>query len=83
MKYPKSQVVMDVVRKLRTSQGISQESIAQAIGMSQTAYCNLENGKTKLNIDDLERIAFELGITVAYILQLAGFDSPPNFTTYA
>jgi transcriptional regulator with XRE-family HTH domain len=83
MKYPKSQAVMDIVRKLRTSQGISQESLAQEIGMSQAAYCNLENGRTKLNIDDLEHIALELNITVQYILQLAGLDSPSNFTTYA
>jgi XRE family transcriptional regulator, regulator of sulfur utilization len=83
MKHPKSQAVMDAVRKLRTHLGISQESLAQAIGMSQAAYCNLENGKTKLNIDDLERIALELNTTVPYILQLAGFDSPPNFSINA
>jgi transcriptional regulator with XRE-family HTH domain len=47
----------DYIRKLRISRGYSQYFMANALTISQNAYCLLENGQTKFNFERLIRIA--------------------------
>ena len=45
------------LRDLRDESGHSQESMAYSMGKSQSAYWNMENGKKKIDIEDIEKIA--------------------------
>ena len=51
----------DFLRDLRNESGHSQESMALSMGKSQSAYWNLENGKKKINMEDIEKIAKATG----------------------
>ena len=56
------------VRKTREQVGVSQESLADAVGISVPHLSNIENGKTKLSLSVLIRIANTLNVSVDYIL---------------
>ena len=49
------------LRDLRNESGHSQESMALSMGKSQSAYWNLENGKKKIDMEDIEKIAKATG----------------------
>ena len=51
----------DFLRDLRNESGHSQESMALSMGKSQPAYWNLENGKKKIDMEDIEKIAKATG----------------------
>jgi transcriptional regulator with XRE-family HTH domain len=65
------------IRKIRELKGLKQENIATAVGMSVTAYGNLERGTTPLPYDKLEEIAKALEVTVADIVTM-----PEEFTIH-
>lgn len=45
------------IRKIRNSQGISQEKFALLINMDRTYYASVENGKRNISINNIEKIA--------------------------
>ncbi|RKE99038.1 helix-turn-helix domain-containing protein [Ichthyenterobacterium magnum] len=45
------------IKKTREKKGFSQEYIAEELKISQSAYSDLENNKTKLNLQRLQKIA--------------------------
>jgi transcriptional regulator with XRE-family HTH domain len=45
------------IRKIRDLKGFSQEFIASQLSISQPAYCKIEQGKTQLSGDLLEKLA--------------------------
>lgn len=45
------------IRKLRLKLGYSQHTVAQALGISQNAYCKIELGYSKLTVNQLFNIA--------------------------
>lgn len=49
--------VRTLIRKWRKSKGLSQENMAVDLGISQTAYTNLENGHTQMTVERLILIA--------------------------
>lgn len=51
----------DFLRDLRNESGHSQESMAFSIGKSQSAYNRMENGKKKIDMEDIEKIAKATG----------------------
>ncbi len=65
------------IRKIRELKGLKQENIATALGMSVTAYGNLERGDTNLTYDKLEEIAKAMEVTVSDIINL-----PEEFTIH-
>jgi transcriptional regulator with XRE-family HTH domain len=58
------------IRKIRELKGLKQENIATALGMSITAYGNLERGDTNVTYDKLEEIAKAMEVTVQDIINL-------------
>ena len=60
--------IYEKIRLLRESQGLSQESVAQIIGMNQKSYSRIENGSTSLKITCLEKIAKTLNIEPGRLL---------------
>jgi transcriptional regulator with XRE-family HTH domain len=58
------------IRKIRELKGLKQENIATALGMSVTAYGNLERGDTNLTYEKLEEIAKAMEVTVQDIMNI-------------
>jgi transcriptional regulator with XRE-family HTH domain len=56
------------IRMIRELRGLSQENIAQRLGITQTTYSRIENNQTKLDTAVLSKLAKELGVTTADIL---------------
>jgi transcriptional regulator with XRE-family HTH domain len=52
------------IRYLRLQRGYSQENMAEVLGLSTTAYGDLERGKTELTVSRLEQIAAALGTSL-------------------
>ncbi|GIQ60715.1 helix-turn-helix domain-containing protein [Flavobacterium collinsii] len=56
------------VRKIRIIKGYSQQYIADLLEMSQAGYSDMETGKTKINLDKLQKIAQILKLDLSYII---------------
>ncbi len=56
------------VKELRTQKGLSQEQVAQAIGVSRPTYTAIEGGKQKLDLDEAQKLAKLFGIGVDELL---------------
>ena len=55
--------------KLRKKHRFSQSEIAENIGVSQNSYCKWEAGKSKPNINNLQKIAVFYNVDVPYLLE--------------
>lgn len=60
----------DKLRILRSIKGLSQENIAQMLGISLTAYAKIEQGKTDINYSRLVQIAEKLEIPLKSLVSL-------------
>ncbi|MFD1141696.1 helix-turn-helix domain-containing protein [Larkinella insperata] len=56
------------IRLLRQQKGYSQENMADMLGLSTTAYGDIERGKTDLTLSRLQQIATALGTTATQLL---------------
>lgn len=57
------------VKERRVQSNLSQSDIAEAIGISQPAYCKLENGAVDISIRRAAQIAFVLNTTLPELLK--------------
>lgn len=60
----------DKIRKVRELKGFKQEYVASRLGLSVTAYGNIERNDSSLTFDRLEEIAEVLEVTVQDILNI-------------
>lgn len=60
--------VNEHVRLLRLQRGYSQENMADMLGLSTTAYGDIERGKTELTLSRLSQIADALGVDSTELL---------------
>ena len=65
------------VRELRTARGYSQEKCAAVCGLDRTYIAGVELGKRNISIENLNKIAEGLEITLA---ELCNRDIPPHHT---
>ncbi|HST51348.1 MAG TPA: helix-turn-helix transcriptional regulator [Pyrinomonadaceae bacterium] len=56
------------LRKTRKEQGISQEKLAELAELHRTYIGSVERGERNITIDNMERLARALGITVQALL---------------
>ena len=52
------------IRLIRLSKEISQEFIAEELGVSQSHYSKMEKGGRNINVSQLEKIAKVLNVTI-------------------
>jgi transcriptional regulator with XRE-family HTH domain len=52
------------IRKIRTLKGYSQEYVSNLLSISQAAYSDIENNKTKINLERIEQLSdiFKIGM---------------------
>lgn len=60
--------VLHKIRKLRENKDLSQEHLADRLGISQSTYAKIESGLIKLDLLRLEKIASILGEPVGYFV---------------
>ncbi|MBO0950968.1 helix-turn-helix domain-containing protein [Fibrella forsythiae] len=63
-----SQPTPDRIRLARLQQGLSQENMADLLGLSTTAYGDIERGKTELTLTRLAQIADVLRTSVVDLI---------------
>lgn len=61
-------MIGEKIRKIRIIKGFSQEYIADLLEISQSAYSDIERGKTKINLERLKKVALIFEVDVNYIL---------------
>lgn len=64
----KKEVKILKLKELRKNKGVSQEEVANALGVSFRAYQNYEYGQREPNIEMLNKIADYFGTSVDYLL---------------
>lgn len=60
--------MVNALKKLRESKGLSQTALATAMGTTRSQYVKLERGERRLSQDWIERAATALGVSPAAIL---------------
>lgn len=77
--------VGEKIRNLRTLKGLTQENMAHALGLSLTAYGDIERDQKNISLDRLEKIAEILKVSVTDILtfgeKIANFFDQCNGTS--
>ena len=56
------------IQKIRQEKGITQSQVAEAIGMERTNYFRIEKRGNKLSVEQLEKIAGALGVSVVDLM---------------
>lgn len=57
------------IKNLRNEKGISQEKFALSIDMDRTYYASVECGKRNISINNIQKIANGLGITLEQLFK--------------
>lgn len=52
------------IKELRNAKGISQEKFALSIDMDRTYYASVESGKRNISLNNIDKIARGLGISL-------------------
>ena len=65
--------VQENIEKARNARGLTQEQVANMLGVSRATYINIEAGKSKPNVATMERLSTALHVPVAEF-----FDEPRN-----
>lgn len=58
----------EAIKKMRASRGLSQKELAEKIGMSATALCNIEKGHCFPSKDTIKAICDAMDIPVSWLL---------------
>ncbi len=67
------------IRRLRELQNLSQEYLADRLGITRQTYGKIEAGRTGLSIDQLDKIASTLGCPAEAILTLTAEETYMQF----
>lgn len=67
------------IRNIRELKNLTQEYMADKLGISQAAYSKIENGNTKVSYDKLQDIAKIMGVKVE---DIQSFDTQKYFNSF-
>lgn len=65
------------IQRLRELKGFSQKEVAAAMGVPQSQYSRMENGKSEPSISTLEKLAIALDVSITEFFK-AGMDADVN-----
>jgi transcriptional regulator with XRE-family HTH domain len=58
------QILQDVLREMRLAAGLRQQDLAERLGVPQSFVSKYESGERRLDVLELRRVCFALGITL-------------------
>jgi len=80
----KSRVLLgQKIRRLRQTQGLSQEAFADKCGLHRTYMGAIERGERNVSIDNIEKIAAALHITISELTNFSAKTITPNSSNRA
>ena len=62
------------IKELRRETGLSQEKFALKIDMDRTYFATVESGKRNISLQNIEKIANGLGVTISELFEGIGGD---------
>lgn len=62
------------IKELRKETGLSQEKFALKIDMDRTYFATVETGKRNISLQNIEKIANGLGVTISELFEGIGGD---------
>ena len=65
------------IKELRSQLGMSQETFAYSIEMSRTYFAEVETGKRNVSIENIDRIATGLNVSLREFFNAELFDEKP------
>jgi transcriptional regulator with XRE-family HTH domain len=71
------QCILDILRRARKKQRITQKALAKALGRSQPFVAKYEMGELRLDIVEFVRVARLLGLNPAKVLKAVAADLQP------
>ena len=71
--------VIESLQRIRHEKNISQKEIAEKLGISRTAYVNLEKGKTRIVNENVEKFAEITGVSTAELV--LGYKVPEDLNS--
>ena len=66
--------IREYLRRKRVELGLTQAEVAERVGYSKTAYCNLETGSTEILNKIFVKLPEALGVSIEELL--LGFERP-------
>lgn len=67
------------IKALRTAHGMTQEQLADALGISRQKFARIENGNNSITLDVLSKIADALDVTVNDITKVLDEESSVSY----
>jgi transcriptional regulator with XRE-family HTH domain len=67
------------IKKVRELKNLTQEYVAEQVGMTTSGYSRIERGEVKISLDRLQQVAMVLGVQPN---DLTNFDENVFFTNY-
>lgn len=67
------------VKELRARSGMSQEKLAYYAGLDRTYISGIERGQRNVSLDNIERIAFALHVSISYLFSNERFTANPAY----
>ena len=61
------------LKEIRKAAGLTQKDVATYVGVSQNTYSYWENGKTKIDVESLGKLAKLFNVSIDYILDGAAY----------
>lgn len=61
--------IQNQIKTIREAKQIKQQTVASALGISQSSYADIENGISKIKVDDLLKIAQTLEVGIEELLR--------------
>lgn len=73
-------MLKDRLREARKATGLTQKQVAEAIGITESAYCGYETGKRQPDVLKIKQISAVLGTTGDFLLEtsLGGNEKKPT-----
>lgn len=72
-------MIGEIIKRIRTSKGITLKEVYEKTGISDSRLHRFEHGKHKsLSLDELASLAESLGVSLNYVLSIAGYIRPEN-----
>jgi transcriptional regulator with XRE-family HTH domain len=57
------------IEQIRGAVGLTQEELAKRMGLQRSSICNIEAGRQRILLHDVEKFAAALGTTVKHLLR--------------
>ena len=64
------------IKKLRTQLNLSQEYVANYLGVNRTTFTQMENGNRKIAADELAKLSILFGVSADYLLNDSNISQP-------